>query len=132
MPDVAPLEIDVAYDAAVFGTDRSALLFDLARKGGASVKGGYAFERPGSNAAFLGPWVAESSDAAEVLLRWFVARHSAESTAIDLFPHHPHAVRMASALGFKPFRRLTRMVLKPNPVVLPDPRIYGIAGFEWG
>ena len=131
-PAVDPLEIDVAYDASVFGTDRSTLLFDLATEGGASVQGGYAFARPGSNAAFLGPWIAEAPDEADILLRWFVSRHASESSLIDLFPHHPYAARLAGALGFEPFRKLTRMVRAPAPVVLPDPRIYGIAGFEWG
>jgi hypothetical protein len=131
-PAVSPLRIDPAYDNEVFGADRSALLSDLAQEGGASFDSAYALERPGSNAAFLGPWIAESPDAAETLLRWFVARHASEAAVIDLFPHHPHAGRLAAALGFQPFRQLTRMVLAPTPVALPDPRIYGIAGFEWG
>jgi hypothetical protein len=131
-PEVNPLEIDLAYDRSVFGADRSALLFDLAREGGASVEGGYAFERPGSTAAFLGPWIAESPDKADVLLRWFVSRHADEPCVVDLFPHHPHAARLAGNSGFEPFRKLTRMVKIPAAVELPDPAIYGIAGFEWG
>jgi hypothetical protein len=131
-PEVGPVEIDVSYDAQVFGATRAELLRDLAREGGVSVSGGYALARPGSNAAFFGPWVAESTHAAESLLRGFLAQRGDGASVIDLFPHHKQAVALASAFGYRPFRKLTRMVLSPAPVQLPDPRIFGIAGFEWG
>ena len=131
-PDVRPLALDIDYDTAVFGANRGDLMMDLAGEGGASVEGGYALVRPGSNAVFVGPWIAETPDAADALLRWFVATHATEPTVIDLFPHHAQAVALATAMGYQPFRKLTRMVLSPAPVTIPDPRIYGIAGFEWG
>jgi GNAT superfamily N-acetyltransferase len=131
-PDVSPLELDAALDRTVFGADRTALLRDLSRYESASVPGAYAFARPGSSAAFFGPCAANGADAADTLFRWFVARHADEATVTDLFPQHEAAARIASQLGFAPFRRLTRMVLRPAPVRMPDPRVYANAGFEWG
>lgn len=130
-PEVLPLTWDPELDRSVFGANRSALLQDLAGCEGASLHGAYAFARPGANAAFFGPCIANDPDAAETLFRWFVGRHAHEPAVVDLFPEHAGA-RIASELGFVPFRRLTRMVLCPAPVTVPDPRIYAIAGFEWG
>lgn len=131
-PAVQPLEFDISCDTMAFGADRSLLLLELAKDGGASVDGAYAFERPGSDAFFLGPWMAGSPESAERLLRWFVARRGSTPSVIDLFPDHQHAASLAGQYGFRTFRRLTRMVRAPGPVLSPDPRIYGIAGFEWG
>jgi GNAT superfamily N-acetyltransferase len=130
-PAVSPLAYDPAVDRRVFGADRSSLLDDLRRYEGAAVAGAYAFSRPGANAAFFGPCVASNAEAAETLFRWFVGRHAHEPAAVDLFPNH-EAAQIAGTLGFRPFRRLTRMVRRPAEVALPDPRIYAIAGFEWG
>ena len=131
-PDARPLRLDSALDRAAFGADRSALLGELERYETASVGDAYAYARPGATAAFLGPCVATSAADAEALFRWFTARHAHEPAMIDLFPRHEHAPRIASALGFKSFRRLNRMVRKPVKPSLPDSRIYAIAGFEWG
>jgi hypothetical protein len=66
------------------------------------------------------------------LLHWFVQHHAGDAIAIDLFPHHESATALASGLGFRPVRRLTRMVRKPSSPSLPDAQIYAIAGFEYG
>ena len=128
---VEPLRYDPDLDLAVFGADRTALVRDLAQVGGASAGGGYALVRPGSDAGFFGPCVAEHDDDAATLLRWFVSTHWNAPCVLDLFPTHPMAV-VAAELGFQPFRRLTRMVRQPVSPVEPDPRMYSIAGFEWG
>lgn len=131
-PAVEPLRTDAALDRAVFGADRSALMQDFRRHQTASAGSGYAYARPGATAAYLGPCVASDPNDAEQLFHWFTARHAHEAAMIDLFPEHPHAPRIASSLGFAPFRHLKRMVRKPARPALPDPRIYAIAGFEWG
>jgi GNAT superfamily N-acetyltransferase len=128
---VSQLVWNPLLDRAVFGADRSALLTDLARHEGASVNGAYAFARPGANAAFFGPCVSDSADGAEWLFRWFVANHSDEPAVVDLFPDHDGAA-VAAGLGFVPFRRLMRMVRRPAQPRTPDPRVFAIAGFEWG
>ncbi|MDZ4798315.1 MAG: hypothetical protein SGI92_09145, partial [Bryobacteraceae bacterium] len=129
---VGKLRWDRALDTEVFGADRTRLLEILARQEGASVPGGYAFGRPGSNARYFGPCVAESVDAARRLMGWFVGRHSSEALFTDLFPHHLEAVAVASEFGFVLARRLTRMVLKPVPVSMPDRRVIATGSFSWG
>lgn len=129
---VGELRWDRAYDTAVFGADRTRLLEIFARDEGASVPGGYAFGRPGSNARYFGPCVAESVEAARRLMAWFVGRHPGEPLFTDLFPHHLEAVKVATEFGFVPARRLTRMVLKPVPVSLPDRRVFATGSFSWG
>lgn len=131
-PEVRPVKWSAESDTEVFGADRSFLLEEYARGEAASVEDGYAFGRPGANAPFFGPCVAGSPEAADKLLRWYVALHAGEPVMLDLFPHHKHAARIASALGFAPARRLTRMVLRPVPPELPDPRVYATGSFSWG
>jgi GNAT superfamily N-acetyltransferase len=126
------LDVDLTLDREVFGADRSALIRDLVNSGGASRGGSYALERPGAHSAYFGPCMCRSHEDAEVLAGWFVSRHAQEVSAWDLFPHHTGAVSLAERLGFRPVRRLTRMVLHPAAVALPDERVYGIAGFEFG
>jgi GNAT superfamily N-acetyltransferase len=131
-PEVEPLSVDEALDRTAFGADRTALLRELALYESASSGGSYAFARPGANAAHFGPCVSSSPEDFETMLRWFTSRHAHEAAVIDLFPFHADAARIASELGFAPFRRLKRMVLRPVAPSLPDPRIYAAAGFEWG
>jgi GNAT superfamily N-acetyltransferase len=131
-PSASRLVWDPAVDRGVFGADRSALLTDLERYAGASFNGAYAFTRPGASAAFFGPCVATQAGDADLLFRWFVAHHAGQPAVVDLFPHHTSAATTAAGLGFVPFRRLIRMVRRPVQPRLPDPRIFAIAGFEWG
>jgi hypothetical protein len=131
-PSASRLVWDPAADRDAFGADRSALLSDLARYTGASFNGAWAFARPGASAAFFGPCVAAEADDADLLFRWFVAHHADQPAVVDLFPHHTAATATAAGLGFVPFRRLMRMVRRPVRPRLPDPRIFAIAGFEWG
>ena len=124
--------VDLDMDREVFGADRSALLDELSKYELAHSNRSYAFCRLGSSFDYLGPWVADDPNDAEALLRWFLSRHATKTTCIDLFPHHTNAAELARRFGFVPVRRLTRMVLSPAVPRLPDERIYGIAGFEFG
>jgi GNAT superfamily N-acetyltransferase len=125
-------KIDFGLDRQIFGADRSRLLAELGRYESAGSNGSYAFARPGSRYHFLGPWVAGDLDGARALLGWFLARHGSKTTCVDVFPHQEHAVSLIEESGFSRVRRLTRMVLAPAVPKLPDARIYGIAGFEFG
>jgi GNAT superfamily N-acetyltransferase len=131
-PDLPTANVDSNFDREVFGADRSALLGDLARCESAGVNGAYAFARPGSRYTFFGPCVAGDPSNAKTLLEWFLARHGSQTTCMDLFPHHQDAVTLARQHGFAPARHLTRMVLNPATPKLPDPRVYAVAGFEFG
>jgi len=127
---------DAAYDRARFGADRAALLRLLALEGAASLTGeGYAMGRAGFTAAYFGPCVARSSDAARRLLRWFLARHWVEHVFWDLFPDNDRAVEIARDCGFAPVRRLMRMTLARgarDEAVHDHAEVFAIAGFELG
>ena len=128
------IQVLAAYDAEVFGADRSALLEELRRYESASVSDrSYAFARPGRLFHYFGPCVADNAAEFRTLLEWCVAGHGHEGQiALDLFPHDAAAVEVARRFGFEPVRRLWRMVREPAPPELPDRRIYAIAGFEFG
>lgn len=124
---------DAAMDLRSFGVDRSKLLARLAGGESASIPGaGHAMGRPGSKAAYFGPCVATSLEAAESLVRWFVGRHAEEAVYWDLLPGNPEAELLAERFGFQRVRQLVRMV-RGEALVAPDPRqVYAIAGFEFG
>lgn len=122
-----------ALDAEAFGADRSLLIGWLAALEAASISdSSFALGRPGLNASYFGPCVCTTPAAARGLLQWFLARHPAESVFWDLFPHHRHAAELAAEFGFRPIRRLIRMSFHAPARVLPDARIYALAGFEYG
>lgn len=93
--------------------------------------GGYLLHRPGLFAYYLGPCLADTPDTAQKLFRRAMHEIGAEHYFWDLLPANRPAVELATALGFAPVRRLTRMVLGPNPPA-DESKIYAIAGFEWG
>jgi GNAT superfamily N-acetyltransferase len=138
----APLELagwrySADLDTAAFGTDRSKLLASLARVEAASIPGlGYAMGRPGSKAAYFGPCVARSNEAAARLLRWFSARHAGEQVYWDLPAENRAAVQLARQSGFRRVRQLIRMWRHREPggtVNSPDlSSVFAIAGFEYG
>ena len=127
---------DDGYDRTRFGADRAALLRRLALEESASLTGeGYAMGRPGYTAAYFGPCVARSPDAARRLLQWFLAGHSGASVFWDLFPENDAAVEIAKEFGFAPVRRLTRMTLARGArggSIPNHAEIFAIAGFELG
>jgi GNAT superfamily N-acetyltransferase len=126
-----------AVDGTAFGANRGRLLETLAPLGAAAVpEQGYAIGRPGSKAAYFGPCVARSVDAARQLLRWFLASHPNDPVFWDLLPGNIDAVTLAHEFGFEPVRRLVRMVRRGVPDPLPfehdDTQVFAIAGFEYG
>lgn len=134
---VAEWAPDPALDRAAFGTDRSRLLDNLAREGAATVPGaGYAMGRAGSQAAYFGPCVARSAEAARQLLAWFLARHPGAAAYWDIPADNRAAAALAEACGFRRVRKLTRMTrdLRPaEPGTGPDNSlVFAIAGFECG
>ena len=134
---VGRLDLDAALDRQAFGADRSSLLRVLAGIESASIAGmGFAMGRPGARAAFFGPCVARSADAARELLAWFLEEHRQESVYWDILPANADAVALAGEFGFEPVRRLARMALAgvedPPPLRNDDARVYAAAGFEFG
>ena len=92
--------------------------------------------RPGTRAAYFGPCVSRSPEAARKLLGWFLATHPHQAVFWDLLPGNAEALRLARALGFQPVRRLARMVRRgagqAGPLVRDDSQVFAIAGFEYG
>ena len=126
-----------ALDRAAFGADRARLLSMLAPLGAAAIPGeGYAMGRPGSKAAYFGPCVSRSPEAARELLAWFAARYPHQAVYWDLLPGNAGSVRLARESGFEPLRRLVRMVRKGTRDAAAmdnhDEQVFAIAGFEYG
>ncbi len=126
-------------DRLAFGADRSALLASLAAAdGGAGFASGdgYLLGRPGSGAWFLGPCAASAETAARGPVSAFLAGRAGETVFWDLLPANASAARLAWSFGFRPLRRLMRMVLADEeapPFGAAHPEyMYAAAGFEFG
>jgi GNAT superfamily N-acetyltransferase len=116
-----------------WGCDMDSLLLDkyCPDTPAISEPNGYLLHRPGIRAHYLGPCVADNPETAGRLFRRAISEIGADHYFWDLLPSNAHAVALARELDFAPVRRLTRMVLGPNPPC-DESRIYAIAGFEWG
>jgi GNAT superfamily N-acetyltransferase len=132
-----PYVPDPLLDREAFGADRSTLLRVLSGIEAASIAGeGFAMGRPGSQAAYFGPCVARSADAAQDLAAWFLERHSKELVYWDILPRNREAIQIARDFGFERARELLRMALPGirNPEQLKNngALVFATAGFEYG
>jgi GNAT superfamily N-acetyltransferase len=135
--EMEPFRLDSALDLAAFGTDRSALLRNLARGEAVSIaREGFAMARPGANAFGLGPCVARSASAARELIGSLLTKYPGQSFYWDLLPANGEAVRLAREFGFAPARKLVRMARRCDTQAAPlsndDALVYAAAGFEYG
>ncbi len=130
-----------AYDATLFGADRTRLLTKLwedepeytAVAYSNSEVAGYFFGRNGFRAHYLGPWVAGgNSELAEQLLMEFLSRAGGERIFVDICLENPHAKSMTERIGFTRQRKLTRMYRGPNRYPGKPSLICSIAGPEFG
>ena len=125
-------------DRRACGYDRSTLIRDLASDDSVeSVQSGsgFAFGRPGSSAWFVGPCVAVSEGGARELLAALLDGHGRDVVYWDFLPSNGSAASLASSLGFRPARRLVRMVLEESGAIPTGARtdhVYATAGFEFG
>ncbi len=136
LTSVAPI---TALDTQAFGADRSGVLKRLRMcfpQECIQTPGGYAMQRPGSGAHFLGPCVAESPVIARGLIETLLAKRTGQPVFWDLLPENPESVRLATELGFERKRRLVRMVLGDEDHVVPSRGDvwlqFATAGFEYG
>ncbi|HEY4052262.1 MAG TPA: GNAT family N-acetyltransferase [Terriglobales bacterium] len=119
-------------DAVAFGADRSSLLEVLRRRGKCFANSdAYLLSRPGRIAAYLGPFIARSRDAARAVLVQAISDYGTSDIFWDLLPSNQDAVSLASELGFSTQRRLTRM-FRGEQLRGRDELVYAIAGFELG
>lgn len=128
------LRVPAALDRRAFGADRRPVLDGFLGRGpddAAASETGFVMTRPGSEAHFLGPCVAESAAAADELVEGALARYPGEPFYWDLLPANPAAVEAARRLSFAPKRRLMRMSWGGE--VSDDPGlVWATAGFEYG
>jgi GNAT superfamily N-acetyltransferase len=136
MENVAPI---AALDTKAFGADRQSVIERLLATFPTEciqAQAGYAMERPGSGARFLGPCVAEDASTACGLIETLLARHVGAPMFWDLLPENSEAVRMAQQFGFGCKRRLIRMVLGDTEhaeATRGTPALqFATAGFEYG
>ena len=129
----------IAYDAAIFGADRGALLRRLA---GRLPQAALIAERQGRLAGFLlgrdgrvmnqlGPLVAESDQVARALLAPAFAA-VALPLAVDVPDRHAGLGGWLLTLGFTAERPLTRMVYGTSAAFDDPTRLFAIAGPELG
>jgi GNAT superfamily N-acetyltransferase len=143
LPVMEPQDIGrvCAYDAMVFGADRTRLLTALWQEApeytaviysGPDVAG-YFFGRAGSRARYLGPWVAGGDrELAAQLLAGFLVRAAGERVFVDICARNTDAGSILEAIGFSRLRKLTRMYRGPNRNPGRPSVICGIAGPELG
>jgi GNAT superfamily N-acetyltransferase len=118
-------------DREAFGADRSQLLKQIADRNAAFVAGkSYLFARPGRRTAYLGPCVAESANAARLLIERYV-RSTTAVISWDLLKQNHEAEAIAKDLGFTPQRYLMRMV-RGRDLRGREESVYALGGFEFG
>lgn len=129
--NVRPYAADRVLDRQAFGADRSTLLDKLARHGAWSAGEGFAMGRDGAQAAYFGPCVSRSPEAARDLLGAFLKTRAGQPVYWDILATHPAAAGLAREHGFTRSRELLRMVRGGS--VTPDASLnFAIAGFEFG
>src|SRR5262245_23245449 len=130
-----------AIDHDAFGADRAELLrMMIADTGHAPVivrNGqreviGYALNRPGSRAGYVGPVIADSHETAERLIKAVLVRMGSGRVFIDVNPGFPGATDLVRGLGFTRQRELLRMRLGPAMHADNSRRVLAIAGPEVG
>ena len=128
-----------AYDAHVFGADRSNVLARLrgrllaanlfAQRDGRIL--GMLLGRDGRTAAHLGPLIAEDDDVAKALL--MTAQRAIEGPLyIDVADAKPAVRGVLEATGFAPQRPFTRMSLGRRESSGDPSRTYAVIGPEFG
>jgi GNAT superfamily N-acetyltransferase len=129
----------IAYDAAIFGADRGALLRRLAERlpeAALTAKrrgrlAGFLLGRDGRVMNQLGPLAAESDQAARALLAHAFAA-AAFPVGVDVPDRHAALGGWLQTLGFVAERPLTRMIHGTSTAFDDPRRLFAIAGPELG
>ena len=128
-----------AYDAKLFGTDRSAALCRLRGRLPAAEMlfrrngriSGFLLGRMGRRAAQIGPLVADDEQVASALLDHAI-RSVAAPVYIDVLDDKRAMLAQLAAAGFVHERPYTRMMLRRRTSFQDLPRTYAVAGPELG
>lgn len=142
---VAPLTDDYleavcALDLEAFGADRSRVLRRLHAEADADAfvaceadrLTGHVFTRPGTNARYLGPWVARDEETAEALFCAALQSIAGCPVYVDIPLANPVTVGIVRRYGFEKQRHLIRMFRGRNEHPGRAGLVYGIAGPEIG
>ena len=116
------------HDLNAYVADRSELLHTLTQRSKVQASAdGFCLSRPGRRANYIGPCISQSADFARCSIEAFAG----EESYWDLLPQNQAALNIAIELGFKPLRKLIRMV-RGRDLRGREDWIYAIAGFELG
>jgi GNAT superfamily N-acetyltransferase len=116
------------HDIQAYAADRSKLLGALTKRSKVQAQSdGFCLSRPGRLANYIGPCVSGSAEFA----RTSIQACAAEESYWDLLLQNQSALALATELGFKPQRKLIRMV-RGRDLRGREDWIYAIAGFELG
>jgi hypothetical protein len=129
-----------AFDAQVFGADRSPLLrwlWDAAPAyawvaADGSGLAGYTFGRHGHHFDHLGPIIAADVDTAQALAAASLGTHPGRQFVVDAASADPSWHEALERLGFRPLRYLTRMARGVGPIPGDPSRQFAILGPEFG
>ncbi|MFT4588059.1 MAG: ribosomal protein S18 acetylase RimI-like enzyme [Candidatus Binatia bacterium] len=134
--DIAQLE---NYDAESFAVNRARMLHALAAQSQTIIHAsaandidGYGMLRPGRNASYLGPIVADDLAAGRIIVHSLLSLSGGRRVFWDIPDRNTAAVDLAKQLGFTQQRVLTRMYLGENSKPgIPD-NIWALAAPEIG
>lgn len=130
--DASRAAVSQEMDREAFGTDRSAVLHELAaRNPPVTTPEGFSFSRAGSRSRYLGPCVAPDQQTARTVIEQTLRASPESSWYWDILATNEKAVALAQEFGFVRQRRLERMVFGGR-LVTNDQLVYAIAGFELG
>lgn len=129
-----------SLDAAAFGVSRRSLLVALAKQSSVALVlesgpggiAGFGFARAGSQALYLGPVVANSTEAGLRLVEALIARHPGRRIFWDIPGPNEPAVAWAQQHGFQVQRPLIRMFLGGNATPGNPCWQFALAGPEVG
>jgi len=142
--DAAPpqlLDKVLEFDRRAFGADRSELLKALTDEAcvkpsvnvaGGGCLSGYALARRGSQAAYVGPVVAEEAEAAALVLDDVLGRLGTGQVYVDLNTTFEGGAEELAARGFIKQRELIRMRRGERSTAGTSRSVFAIAGPEVG
>ncbi len=134
----ADLESIRSLDESAFGAARGPLLAGLLEHGRGwivddrTAPRGFGFSRPGREADYIGPIIAQDAEVAEAIVANILTGLAGREVYWDIPGGNPHAIALAERLGFNARRRLTRMCLGDATRVGHAELVYAAAGFELG
>jgi ribosomal protein S18 acetylase RimI-like enzyme len=130
----------VGIDKVVFGSERSYLLLNLLNnfpertlyiKDENGIEG-YLFGRDGSRFSYIGPVVAESTDAAKCLISKALEGLTDQPVGVDVPEFNEELLKWLDSVGFVIQRYFVRMYLNVNPFPGEIRKQYLTGGPEFG